>query len=63
MKATYQTATEFKISKLVAGTAITAAKWGITYVPVCNVTSTTAVAACTSTFIVDSVATYGGTWW
>ena len=63
MSATFQTATEFKITKLVAGAAITAAKWGLTYVPVCNAVSTPVVAACTTTFAVNSILTYGGTWW
>ena len=57
---------DWKITALVAGTTITAAKWGILYVPDCAVTNaTTAVAACgTATWgAAASTTTMGGNWW
>ena len=47
MKATWIKKADYKIGALVAGTSITAAKWGLVYIPICDVTNTTtAVAAC-----------------
>lgn len=66
MTATWIVKKDWLITKLVAGTTVTAAKWGLTYVPDCNVTNaTTAVAACnkTSWGAVGSVITMGGNWW
>ena len=66
MVATWIVKKDWLITKLVAGTAITAAKWGLTYVPDCAVTNaTTAVAACgTATWgAAKSTTTMGGNWW
>merc|ERR1712166_610084 len=48
MVATWIVKKDWVITKLVAGTAITAAKWGLTYVPECNATATPVVAALVS---------------
>jgi hypothetical protein len=65
MKATWIKKADYKIGALVAGTAITAAKWGLVYVPVCDVANaTTPVAACGSFGkTVDTDNTYGGSWY
>ena len=65
MVATWIVKKDWLITKLVAGTAITAAKWGLTYVPECNATATPVVAACgVATWgAKDAVATMGGNWW
>jgi hypothetical protein len=64
MKATWIKLADYKIGALVAGTEITAAKWGIVYDPICNVTTTPVTTACGATFIVaDATVTYGGSWY
>lgn len=64
MKATWIKKADYKIGALVAGTAITAAKWNLVYVPVCDVTNTTTAVAACNTFgsVVDTDNTYGGSW-
>jgi len=64
MKATWIKLADYKIGALVAGTEITAAKWGITYTPTCNAVTSPVTAAC-ATFgaTADTNSTYGAWWW
>merc|ERR1711943_4419 len=64
MKATWIKLADYKIGALVAGTEITAAKWGITYTPTCNVVTSPVTAACATFGSVDDTNyTYGAWWW